>query len=80
MRALNARQGLNRDQDTLPKKLSRHALKGGRTDGAVLDETEFSTGINMYYQQAGWDNESGIPTRETLEATGLAWAADELGL
>ena len=80
MRALNARQGLDRDQDTLPKKLFRHALKGGRTDGVVLDEAEFSTGIDMYYRQAGWDSENGVPTRETLEATGLAWAADELGL
>jgi aldehyde:ferredoxin oxidoreductase len=80
MRALNARQGLNRDRDVLPTKLFRHALEGGRTDGAILDEAEISAGIDAYYRQAGWDKDSGIPTRETLEASGLGWAADELGL
>jgi aldehyde:ferredoxin oxidoreductase len=32
----------------------------------------------MYYEQAGFDPESGAPTRETMQAVGLGWAADEL--
>jgi aldehyde:ferredoxin oxidoreductase len=80
MRALNAREGLSRDQDTLPKKLLNKPLMGGSTDGVVIDETELAAAIDMYYEQAGWDAASGAPTRATLEDVGLSWAADELGL
>ncbi len=80
MRAFNAREGLNRDQDTLPKKLFKKALEGGRTDGAILENEELQDGLAMYYEQAGWDPASGTPTRATLEEVGLNWAADELGI
>lgn len=79
MRAFNAREGLTRDQDTLPKKLFKKALVGGRTDGMLLDEAELEAGMDMYFEQAGWDGR-GTPTRATLEDTQLAWVADELGL
>ena len=80
MRALNAREGLTRDQDTLPKKLFAKPLSGGRSDGLILSNDEFQAGLDLYYDQAGWDKESGIPLRETLEDVGLGWAADDLGL
>jgi aldehyde:ferredoxin oxidoreductase len=80
MRALNAREGLSRADDTLPEKLFKKALKGGRSDGIVLDRAELESGLDMYFDQAGWVVESGIPTRETLESDGLGWAADGLGL
>lgn len=80
MRAFNAREGLTRDQDTLPKKLFEKALKGGRSDGIIMEHEEIDAGLEMYYQQAGWDAVSGAPTRATLEEVGLAWAADDLEL
>lgn len=79
MRAFNAREGLNRDQDTLPKKAFRQALKGGKSDGIILDEAELKNGLDMYFEQAGWDNQ-GVPTRAVLESTGMAWVADDLGV
>jgi aldehyde:ferredoxin oxidoreductase len=80
MRALNAREGLTRDADTLPKKLFKRRLTGGRSDGLILDESELAAGLEMYYEQAGWDVNSGVPTRETLQSLGLTWAADDLNL
>jgi aldehyde:ferredoxin oxidoreductase len=80
MRAYNAREGLTRDDDTLPKKLFKKALEGGRSDGIILEKEEIEAGLEMYYQQAGWDAVSGSPTRATLEDVGLAWAADDLAL
>jgi aldehyde:ferredoxin oxidoreductase len=80
MRAYNAREGVKRDKDTLPKKMYRQALAGGRSDGIVMDEAEIQAGMDMYFEQAGWDVASGVPTRATLEDTGLAWVADDLGL
>ena len=80
MRALNAREGLSRADDTLPEKLFKTALKGGRSDGLILERAELEAGLDMYYDQAGWEVETGIPTREALEAEGLGWAADDLDL
>ncbi|MCA9976540.1 MAG: hypothetical protein KC413_12345, partial [Anaerolineales bacterium] len=80
MRAFNAREGLTRADDTLPQKLFKQALTGGRSDGIVLSEAELSAGLDMYFGQAGWDVSKGTPTRDTLTALGLAWVADELNL
>jgi aldehyde:ferredoxin oxidoreductase len=80
MRAYNAREGLKRDKDTLPKKMFKKALEGGRSEGIVLDEAEIQAGMDMYFEQAGWDVTSGVPTRATLEDTGLAWVADDMDL
>lgn len=80
MRAFNAREGLSREQDALPEKLFRKALKGGASDGIVLTEAEFEAGLDMYFAQAGWDVATGVPTRESLTECGLAWVADDLGL
>ena len=80
MRAFNAREGLTRDNDTLPKKLFAKPLTGGRSDGIVLEKEELEAGLTMYYEQAGWDVELGTPRRQTLEDLGLGWAADDLQL
>jgi aldehyde:ferredoxin oxidoreductase len=80
MRAYNAREGLRRDRDTLPKKLFDVPLTGGRSDGLVIKREELEAGLDMYYEQAGWDETTGIPTRATLEPLGLGWVADELSL
>ena len=80
MRAFNAREGLTRDQDTLPKKMFKKALAGGSSDGIIMERVEIEAGLDMYYEQAGWEQSDGTPTRATLEDAGLAWVADDLGL
>jgi aldehyde:ferredoxin oxidoreductase len=45
-----------------------------------MDEAEMQVGMDMYFEQAGWDVASGVPTRATLEDAGLAWVADDMGL
>ncbi|CUS03965.2 Aldehyde ferredoxin oxidoreductase [Candidatus Promineifilum breve] len=80
MRAYNAREGLTRDQDTLPKKLFAKPLSGGRSDGLALDPAELEWAITHYFELAGWDVETGTPRRGTLEEVGLGWVAEELNL
>jgi aldehyde:ferredoxin oxidoreductase len=80
MRAFNIREGLSRKDDKLPAKLYKKALSGGRSDGIILDEAEIEAGLDMYFEQVGWDVETGIPKRKTLEAIGLDWVADDLEL
>jgi len=43
-------------------------------------ETELEKMKDDYYQIMGWDVQTGIPTRHTLEKYDLADAADKLGL
>ncbi|MEM7798606.1 MAG: aldehyde ferredoxin oxidoreductase family protein [Chloroflexota bacterium] len=78
MRAYNAREGLARDADTLPKKLYNKALEGGRSEGILLERGELEQALDSYYDQAGWDV-NGVPTRATLESLEMGWVADELG-
>ncbi|NQV06263.1 aldehyde ferredoxin oxidoreductase family protein [bacterium] len=80
LRAFNAREGITREADTLPKRLFDEPLEGGPTDGQTVDRATFDAALEMYYEMAGWDPITGNPTRETLESVQLGWLADELSL
>lgn len=79
LRAFNAREGFGRDADRLPKKLFQ-ALQGGRSAGLALSEGELEAAKDAYYQQAGWDRQSGNPSQEKLSQLGLGWVADLLAI
>ncbi|HUN24069.1 MAG TPA: aldehyde ferredoxin oxidoreductase family protein [Anaerolineales bacterium] len=70
MRAYNAREGLDHQQDTLPRKLFTKPLQGGMSDGVKLSQQELADGLQAYYALAGW-SPSGVPTAETLAELGL---------
>ncbi|MBW2056697.1 MAG: aldehyde ferredoxin oxidoreductase family protein [Deltaproteobacteria bacterium] len=78
LRAFNAREGINRNQDRLPEKFFKRPLKGGPSDGFKVERDQFEAALEEYYRQAGWDVKTGTPTRQTLERLGLGWVADEL--
>lgn len=76
-RTFNAREGLNRNADKLPKKFFK-ALKGtGPTAGVALTHEEIESALDNYYKFAGWTSD-GIPTRETLQKHDIEWAAEYL--
>jgi aldehyde:ferredoxin oxidoreductase len=79
LRAFNAREGITREQDTLPKRLFE-PLEGGPSDGKAIDREQFSAALQMYYEKAGWDPVTGNPTAETLDGLGLGWLKAELAL
>lgn len=78
LRAFNAREGITREKDTLPKRFFDEPLKGGRSDGITVDRAEFEAALDEYYAQAGWDAGTGNPTRATLEVLNLGWVADAM--
>jgi aldehyde:ferredoxin oxidoreductase len=80
LRAFNAREGITREQDTLPKRLFDEPLEGGLTDGVALDREELAAALDMYYDQAGWDPATGNPPRDRLEALDVGWVADTIGV
>jgi aldehyde:ferredoxin oxidoreductase len=77
LRAFNAREGIGREADTLPKKLQK-ALVGGKSDGLAVPVEELEAAKDAYYAMAGWDVKTGTPTRAKLTELGLEWVADQL--
>jgi aldehyde:ferredoxin oxidoreductase len=67
-RLLNARRGLSRADDRLPRLLLKPLTEGG-TEGTVPDLDIMLAGA---YAELGWDPGSGMPTPESLAALGLA--------
>lgn len=72
-RMFNAREGLDRRHDKLPKKFFKQLQGAGPTAGIALTHEEIESAIDEYYQLAGWTN-NGIPTTETMERLDIAWA------
>ena len=76
-RAFAVREGLTRDQDTLPKKLVNYQMPGTWPEDKIeLEDLERMK--NEYYTAMAWDMQSGVPTRETLETLGLSDVASDL--
>jgi aldehyde:ferredoxin oxidoreductase len=73
LRAFNAREGVGREQDTLPKRIYDEPLKGGASDGVAVTRQEVQEALDMYYEMCGWDVTTGKPTKAKLEELGLGW-------
>jgi aldehyde:ferredoxin oxidoreductase len=78
LRAFNAREGIGKDADTLPKKLFQPLRGQGPTAGVALNPEEFEQARATYYRLAGFDPETGYPSRARLHALGLDWVAAQL--
>ena len=72
MRMFNARRGFNRNDDTLPVKLTI-PLQGGVSNGLYINLDEVEHAKDIYYQMAGWNISTGNPTSETLKELSLEW-------
>jgi aldehyde:ferredoxin oxidoreductase len=72
-RIFNAREGLDRKDDKLPKKFFKQLQGSGPTAGIALTHEEVDSAIDEYYKLAGWTN-NGIPTPETMERLEITWA------
>jgi len=65
-----AREGITRQDDTLPRRFLEEPLPegSGPSTGSVL---ELEPMLDEYYCARGWDVETGLPTKEKLEELGL---------
>ncbi len=73
LRAFNARLGLTRAEDTLPKKFFKPLQGTGPTAGVAWKEADLERAKDQYYQLAGWDVATGNPGPEKLRQLGLEW-------
>ena len=76
-RFFNDREGFSNEDDTLPERCFS-PLQGGPLNGSRIDKKEFRQAIRSYYQMAGWDPDTGIPTKAKLEELDLGWLADSI--
>lgn len=63
-RLFNAREGIGREDDRLPRRF----LEEPSDEGSVL---ELDRLLDGYYRARGWDVETGLPTQEKLDELGI---------
>jgi aldehyde:ferredoxin oxidoreductase len=78
MRAFNAREGIGKAADVLPKKMFTPLEGKGPTAGVALTAEEFERARESYYRLAGCDPATGYPTRAKLAELDLGWVADAI--
>ena len=64
-RAFNQREGFDRKNDTVPKRVVTEALKSGPAKGQVIPQEVFDDMLTQYYNVMGWD-ENGIMPDELV--------------
>lgn len=77
-RAFNVREGVTRKDDTLPERFFKEQVADGRWKGQILDHEKFEAMKDRYYNLRGWNIETGIPSRKTLEKLNLRYIAEDL--
>jgi aldehyde:ferredoxin oxidoreductase len=60
-RAFNQREGFNRKDDTVPKRIVNEALKSGPAAGQAIPQEAFDDMLDQYYQVMGWSKEGKMP-------------------
>lgn len=80
-RAFTSKCGLSRKDDRVSKGFYDRIRPEGKLMPEIsFSEAELETMKDDYYQIMGWDLQTGIPTRQTLEKIGLVDVAEKLGL
>ncbi|TFG94406.1 aldehyde ferredoxin oxidoreductase [Candidatus Thorarchaeota archaeon] len=67
-RLFNARFGITRKDDCLPDRLTKEKAPLGPSAGEVVELDQMLT---EYYDVRGWNQEDGLPLKETLKRLGL---------
>ncbi|RDZ62707.1 aldehyde ferredoxin oxidoreductase [Haloferax sp. Atlit-12N] len=68
-RLFNVREGISREDDSLPAAL-QEPLETGPRAGATVDRDDFDSMLDAYYHRRGW-NDDGVPTAQTIDRLGL---------
>jgi aldehyde:ferredoxin oxidoreductase len=72
-RLINLSLGINKKEDTLPKRVISLSLKEGGTEGHLPDQERM---IEDYYRSRGWSKD-GRPSKEKFDELGIADALDD---
>jgi aldehyde:ferredoxin oxidoreductase len=64
------REGIDRDDDQLPERITDEAIPNGPTEDRILTREMYATMFDEYYQVRGW-SDSGVVREDTVEQLGL---------
>jgi len=77
-RAYLAKHGITREDDVPPRHFLETPIPDGPSKGKTIDREKFEALKDAFYELRGADIRTGTPKRETLEALGLKYVADDL--
>ncbi|MGB9955273.1 aldehyde ferredoxin oxidoreductase family protein [Haloferax prahovense] len=77
-RLFNVREGISREDDSLPAAL-QEPLETGPRAGATVDRDDFDSMLDAYYRRRGW-NDDGAPTTQTIDRLGLTELTDDFDI
>jgi aldehyde:ferredoxin oxidoreductase len=69
-RTMLNKDGIDRRQDTVPRRYFDEPIPAGPAKGEVISRERFDEMLDEYYMLHGWDK-NGIPLKETKEKLGL---------
>lgn len=78
IRAFNVREGIRKEDDTLPPRIFEEPLPSGMAKGKFLPREDFEKMRREYYKLRGWNPQTGIPTYEKLKKLMLEDVAKQL--
>ena len=78
IRAFGVREGLRRNDDTLPKRFLSEPIPDGPSKGMVVTGEMLEKMKDEYYSLRGWDTDTGIPLPEKLYALDLPDIAEDM--
>ncbi|SHJ76844.1 aldehyde:ferredoxin oxidoreductase [Dethiosulfatibacter aminovorans DSM 17477] len=70
--------GFDRNDDYPPKRLMEEKVPTGFAKGSVLDKERWDKLLDKYYEIHGWNKDTGLPSKETLEELGLGFCIEEV--
>jgi len=74
-RCFNVREGQTRKDEQMHPRFTQEPMPHGPAKGHVV---KLDPMLDEYYELRGWDKETGLPLRSTLEKLGLHDVAEEL--
>ena len=69
-RLIISREGMTREDDQIPSRISNDPLPSGPAEGMVITKQMYNTMLDEYYRERGWDS-SGYPLKTTIEILGI---------
>jgi aldehyde:ferredoxin oxidoreductase len=69
-RMFNVREGFGAKDDVFPRRFTDEPMPEGPSAGQVFEAGPL---LKDYYQARGWDLETGVPTKATLNRLGLGF-------
>ncbi|MEM0453176.1 MAG: aldehyde ferredoxin oxidoreductase family protein [Sulfolobales archaeon] len=74
-RCFNLREGVGKESEKLPKRFTEEPMPTGPSKGQVCNLEPM---LKEYYNERGWDYETGLPYIETLNRLELHYVVDAL--